>query len=200
MNLRSHACKGARGGGAGPPPDNPAGGRGADRHAQRSLFAIDTHKYLRLVLIAGAVIILDQVTKAVILKAMPLFHSIPVIPGFFSITHIHNPGGAFGLLADQAPWVRKGVFLFMSSIAVFVILYFYHKTPKTHPWLAGGLALIFGGAVGNLIDRFRFGKVVDFLDFYIGAAHWPAFNVADSAISTGVGIFVLHLVLNRMPD
>lgn len=131
---------------------------------------------------------------------MPLFESISVIPGFFSITHIQNPGGAFGLLAGQAPWVRKGVFLVMSTIAVLVVLYFHHKTPKTHPWLAAGLALIAGGAVGNLIDRFRFGKVVDFLDFYIGAAHWPAFNVADSAITTGVGIFLLHIVLNRMPD
>ena len=166
---------------------------------QRSEF-IDKPKYLRLVLIAGAIILLDQITKAVILNVMPLFESISVIPGFFSITHIHNPGGAFGLLADQSAWVRKGVFLIMSSVAVCIVLYFYHKTPKTHPWLAVGLALIFGGAIGNLIDRFRFGKVVDFLDFYIGTAHWPAFNVADSAITTGVGIFVLHLVLNRMPD
>jgi len=142
----------------------------------------------------------DQITKAAVLHAVPLYESIPVIPGFFSITHIHNSGGAFGLLADQGPWIRKGVFLVMSSVAVVIILYFYHKTPKTHPWLAAGLALIFGGAIGNLIDRFRFGKVVDFLDFYIGTAHWPAFNVADSAITVGVGIFILHIVLNRMPD
>lgn len=131
---------------------------------------------------------------------MPLFESIPVIPGLFSITHIQNPGGAFGLLADHPLWIRKGVFLVLSTVAVAAVLYFHHQTPRTHPWLASGLALIFGGAVGNLIDRFRFGKVVDFLDFYIGTAHWPAFNVADSAITVGVGIFLLHIVLNRMPD
>jgi len=168
--------------------------------APKERIAIDNRKYLRLVLISGAVIVTDQITKAYILNALPLFDSIPVIPGLFSITHIHNPGGAFGLLADQASWIRKGVFLILSSAAAVIVLYFHHRTPKTHPWLAAGLALIFGGAVGNLIDRFRFGKVVDFLDFYIGTAHWPAFNVADSAITIGVGIFVLHLVLNRMPE
>ncbi len=158
------------------------------------------NKYLMLVLIAGSVVILDQITKAVILNQLPLYRSIPVIPGLFNITHIHNPGGAFGFLADQSPWVRKTVFLFMSSAAVVLVLYFYHNTPRTHPWLAAGLALIFGGAIGNLIDRFRFGKVVDFLDFYLGNAHWPAFNVADSAITVGVTIFLIHLVFNKMPE
>lgn len=174
--------------------------RGERRPGPKGANPIDTRKYLRLLLIAGAVIILDQITKAVILNAMPLFESIPVIPGLFSITHIQNPGGAFGLLADHPLWIRKGVFLVLSTVAVVAVLYFHHQTPRTHPWLASGLALIFGGAVGNLIDRFRFGKVVDFLDFYIGTAHWPAFNVADSAITVGVGIFLLHIVLNRMPD
>ncbi|MFP4348370.1 MAG: signal peptidase II [Thermodesulfobacteriota bacterium] len=158
------------------------------------------NKYLMLVLIAGTVVILDQITKAVILNQLPLYRSIPVIPGLFNITHIHNPGGAFGFLAEQSPWVRKTVFLFMSSAAVVLVLYFYHNTPKTHPWLSAGLALIFGGAIGNLIDRFRFGKVVDFLDFYLGSAHWPAFNVADSAITVGVTIFMIHLVFNKMPE
>jgi signal peptidase II len=168
--------------------------------ALKERIPIDNRKYLRLVLISGAVIVIDQVTKAYILNAIPLFDSIPVIPNLFSITHIQNPGGAFGLLADQAPWIRKGVFLILSSVAAAIVLYFHHKTPKTHPWLAAGLALIFGGAVGNLIDRFRFGRVVDFLDFHIGNAHWPAFNAADSAITIGVSIFVVHLVFNRMPE
>lgn len=160
----------------------------------------DRKKYMMLLLIAGAVVLLDQLTKAVILSELPLYRTIPVIPGLFNITHIHNPGGAFGFLAEQSPWVRKTVFLFMSSVAVVMVLYFYHNTPKTHSWLAAGLALIFGGAVGNLIDRFRFGKVVDFLDFYLGNSHWPAFNVADSAITVGVSIFLIHLVFNKMPE
>lgn len=157
-------------------------------------------KYVILLLIAGVVVLLDQITKAVILNQLPLYRTIPVIPGFFNITHLHNPGGAFGFFADQSVLVRKIVFLFMSSAAVVLVLYFYHNTPRTHPWLSAGLALIFGGAVGNLIDRFRFGKVVDFLDFYIGGAHWPAFNVADSAITVGVTIFLIHLAFNKMPE
>ncbi|MEZ4526216.1 MAG: signal peptidase II [Desulfobacterales bacterium] len=157
-------------------------------------------RYIRLAVIAGLVIVLDQITKLIILSTMPLHQSIPVIPGLFSITHIHNPGGAFGFFADQHPLIRKTVFLFMSSAAAVFVLWFYHQTPRTLPWLAFGLSLIFGGAVGNLIDRFRFGKVVDFLDFYIGSYHWPAFNVADSAISVGVGIFVIHLLFKKMPE
>ncbi|MGE0083983.1 MAG: signal peptidase II [Desulfococcaceae bacterium] len=158
------------------------------------------NKYILLAVIAGLVIVMDQISKLIILKTMPLHHSIPVIPGLFSITHIHNPGGAFGFFADQHPLIRKAVFLFMSSAAAGFVLWFYHQIPKTHRWLSFGLCLIFGGAIGNLIDRFRFGKVVDFLDFYIGTYHWPAFNVADSAISVGVTIFVIHLLFNKMPD
>jgi signal peptidase II len=163
-------------------------------------FTTNKAKYIRLAVIAGMIIVLDQITKAMILKAMPLYHSIPVIPGLFSLTHIHNPGGAFGFFANQSPVLRKIVFLFMSSAAVFFVLYFYNRVPRRYTWLSMGLALIFGGAIGNLIDRFRFGKVVDFLDFYIGNAHWPAFNVADSAISIGVGIFIVHLLFDRMPE
>ena len=157
-------------------------------------------KYIKFTIAAGIILILDQITKFIILENMPLYHSIEVIPGLFNITHIHNPGGAFGFFADQSPVIRKVVFLFMSSVAVFFVLWFHHNTPKSHPWLAFALSLIFGGAVGNLIDRFRWGNVVDFLDFYIGNSHWPAFNVADSAISVGVTIFMIHLLFNKMPD
>lgn len=157
------------------------------------------HKYIKLTVIAGIVIIVDQVVKMMILKTMPLYHSIPVIPGFFNITHIQNPGGAFGFLADQSSTLRVFVFLVISSFAVCLIFWFYRSTPETHPTLATGLAMIFGGAIGNLIDRVRFGKVVDFLDFYIGTLHWPAFNVADSAITIGIVIFAFHLLFNKMP-
>ena len=80
------------------------------------------------------------------------------------------------------------------------ILWLYKKVARDLVFLSFGLALIFGGASGNLIDRFRFGKVVDFLDFYIGTTHWPAFNIADSAISIGMAILIYHLVLNKIPD
>ncbi len=157
-------------------------------------------KYIKLAVIAGLVIVTDQITKAVILDTMSLYQSFTVISGFFDITHIHNTGGAFGIFAEQNSILRNLLFLFVSSVAVGFVLYFYHKTPKTHPLLATAFALIFGGAVGNLIDRVRIGKVVDFLDFYIGNWHWPAFNVADSAITVGVVIFVFHILLNKIPE
>ncbi len=157
------------------------------------------NKYVKLAFIAGLVLLLDQLTKAVVLTTMPLYNSITVFPGFFSITHIHNPGGAFGFLANQNPDIRRIVFLVVSSLAMCLIFYFYKTTPRSHSMLATGFALIFGGAAGNLIDRIRFGSVVDFLDVYIGSHHWPAFNVADSSISIGMGIFVFHLLFRKMP-
>lgn len=157
-------------------------------------------KYKKLAGIAGLIVVSDQITKALILKSMPLYHSVSVIPGFFNITHIHNPGGAFGFLASQSSTLRTIVFLLISSLAVGLVLWFYKQTPKTHPWLASAFAMIFGGAIGNLIDRIRFGKVVDFLDFYLGNLHWPAFNIADSAISIGITVFVIHLLFKKLPD
>jgi signal peptidase II len=158
------------------------------------------NKYTRLAILAGSIVVVDQISKALILRYLPLHHSIPVIPGMFDITHILNPGGAFGLMADLSVVARTIVFLLISSMAVGLIFYFYHKTPQTHTFLAAGFALIFGGAIGNLIDRVRFGTVIDFLDFYIGNYHWPAFNIADSAITVGIFIFIYHLVFKKMPD
>ena len=158
------------------------------------------NKYLRLAIIAGLVVLADQFTKALILKNLPLHHSIPIITGIFDITHVRNPGGAFGLLAGMGAVGRTIVFLFISSLAVGLILYFYIKTPIHYGFLAAGFALIFGGAIGNLIDRIRYGAVIDFLDFYIGRHHWPAFNIADSAISVGIFIFLYHLVFKKMPE
>jgi signal peptidase II len=156
-------------------------------------------KYMRFAGIVALVVLVDQVTKVQVLKTMPLLKSIVVIPGFFNLTHVHNPGGAFGFLAQNgSPW-RHWMFLAAAVIALSMILYFHHQTPKTHPLLGLGLALIFGGAIGNLIDRLRFGEVIDFLDFYVAHLHWPTFNVADSAVTVGVGIFVLHILFKKMP-
>ncbi len=157
-------------------------------------------KYIWLTLIAGGIVIADQVTKLLILREVSLHTSIPVIPGFFHITHVQNPGGAFGFLANQSALVRGVLFLAVSTVAVGMVLWFYHKTPPTHRWLATGFALIIGGAVGNLIDRVRFGKVIDFLDFFFRGWHWPAFNVADSAITVGITIFIIHVIWGRIPD
>jgi len=157
--------------------------------------------YLLLFIVAGAVIVADQWSKATVLAAMPLYHSKVVVPGFFHLTHVQNPGGAFGFMAAQSPWVRKLLFSVVATLAVGMIFYFYRQVPRSFRWLSFALALILGGAVGNLIDRFRFGQVVDFLDVFIeGIGHWPTFNVADSAITVGIAIFVIHLIFRRLPE
>ena len=162
--------------------------------------SFEKDKYLRLIFIAGLVVVVDQITKLIVLNSLPLFHSIQIIPGFFNLTHIHNPGGAFGFLSNNGSSIQRYVFLFASSVAVGLVLYFYNKTPQSYVLLSSGFALIIGGALGNLIDRIRMGKVVDFLDFHIGSLHWPAFNVADSAVSIGMIIFVFHLIFRKLPE
>lgn len=155
---------------------------------------------IRLILVSGIVVLADQVTKKIIMASLALHEYIVVIDRFFNITHVLNPGGAFGFFATQPEMVRKSVFLVLSSAVALFILWFYRRVAVTHVFLSWGLAFIFGGAVGNLIDRFRYGHVVDFLDFYIGTAHWPAFNVADAAISIGMAVLIYHVVFKKMPE
>ncbi len=161
----------------------------------------DQKSFIRFCLISGFVTTLDQTTKYIIKTSVARYDSIPVISSFFNIVFVENPGGAFGLFADQPILIRKFVFLFLSSIiAVFIVL-FYKRICKDYYFLSCGIAMIFGGALGNLIDRFRFnGRVVDFLDFYIKNYHWPAFNVADSAINIGMAILLYHILFNKISD
>jgi signal peptidase II len=153
-----------------------------------------------LILVAGGVLVLDQATKALVLKHLALGASLPVIAGFFDLTHVHNPGGAFGFLATMSPWVRAAVFIGASLLAAGLVLWLYLQTSVHQRLLAFGLAIIFGGAIGNLTDRVRFGVVIDFLDVYVGDLHWPAFNVADSAVTVGVLIFAAHMVFAKKPS
>ena len=158
-------------------------------------------KYWRLFFIAGLVVAVDQITKMIVLDTMPLYSRILVIPGFFDLTHIRNPGGAFGFLAGHSPQLRQVLFVAAAVLAIGLIFYFYDAIRRTATHSSRrALALILGGAVGNLVDRFRFGNVVDFLDVYFKDLHWPAFNVADSAITVGIAIFIFHLVFKKMPD
>ncbi|MCX5855388.1 MAG: signal peptidase II [Deltaproteobacteria bacterium] len=143
------------------------------------------------------VILLDQTTKAWITSTMRLYDSFVVITGFFNITYIRNPGAAFGFLAGASPLFRYIFFLAVTLAAILLILHYLRVSRIEAPSLVSALALILAGAVGNLIDRVRFGEVVDFLDVYIGTHHWPAFNVADSAITVGAAILIVVLLQKR---
>jgi len=158
------------------------------------------NKYLMLFGLAALIILLDQATKMLVVVGIPMYGSIAVIPGFFDLTHIYNTGGAFGFLAGKSALFRHLFFLTASVIAMGMIVYLYLKTPQDYVFLRSGLSLILGGALGNAIDRVRIGKVVDFLDLHIKGMHWPAFNIADSAITVGIFIFIYHLLFKKMPE
>ncbi len=149
--------------------------------------------FITLLLVVG----LDQISKIYISSVMSLHASYPVIDGFFSITYVRNPGAAFGFLANATPMFRSLFLIIVSTAAIVMILYFLAKNRSAGMLLTFALSLILGGAVGNLLDRIRFGNVVDFLDFYIASWHWPAFNVADSAISVGAVLLVVEMFTRK---
>ena len=151
------------------------------------------NKYLLLFLVSNFLIILDQLTKYMVTIHVPLHYSISVIEGFFSITHIRNPGVAFGLFAGQESEYKVLFFIVISIIAIIAILVIFHQTPDDKRMVKVGLVLIFSGAVGNLIDRILHKEVIDFLDFFYNGSHWPAFNVADSCITIGVSFMIVDL-------
>lgn len=151
----------------------------------------------QLLLTGSAVVFLDQLSKLLVLAFLPLHSSVVVIPGFFNLVHVRNTGAAFSFLAgDYSIW-RQIFFVTVSIVGMAVILYVYKGLERTNRWARVSLALIFGGALGNLIDRLRLGEVIDFLDVYVGPYHWPAFNVADSAISIGAVLLLLFLLRSR---
>jgi signal peptidase II len=156
-------------------------------------------KYVLMLATAGVVILLDQLTKAWITMTLRLHAGFSVVDGFFNIVHVRNPGAAFGFLAGASPAFRSVFFIAVTAAAILIILQYLRKARVEDLSLVVALALIVAGAVGNLIDRVRFGEVVDFLDVYVGAHHWPAFNVADSAISTGA-ILLAVILLKRRKD
>jgi signal peptidase II len=149
--------------------------------------------------ILGAIVVIvsDQITKAVITEKLFMYGSHKVIDGFFSLVYVMNPGAAFGFLAGAPEIFRYLFFISVTFLAILLIIYYISKSKSQDMLIVISLTLIFGGAVGNLIDRIRFGAVVDFLDFYIGAWHWPAFNVADSAISVGAVLMIWEVLVSR---
>ena len=151
-------------------------------------------KYWILGLSFLGVLILDLATKEYIITHFPLYHSRPVIPGLFNLVHFQNNGMAFGILRGSAPVWRDILLLLFPIAAMSGILIFAFCYPQQKAGILLSLGGIIGGALGNLLDRLRFRAVVDFLDIYWGKYHWPAFNVADSAITLGV----LFLVFSYM--
>jgi signal peptidase II len=156
-------------------------------------------KYVLMLATAGVIILLDQLTKAWITMTLRLHEGFSVVDGFFNIVHARNPGAAFGFLAGASPAFRSVFFIAVTAAAIVIILQYLRKARIEDLSLIVALALIVAGAVGNLIDRVRFGEVVDFLDVYIGTYHWPAFNVADSAITCGA-ILLAMILLRRRKD
>ncbi len=142
---------------------------------------------------ASIVIVCDQITKAVVAGSVNQFRGVTVIPGFFNLVNWRNPGSAFGMFAGSGDW--KTIFLSLMPLVALVVIAFMLRHAKDRATVFA-LSLIAGGAVGNMIDRVRFGEVVDFLDFYIGTYHWPAFNVADSCITVGVALYVYSTFKN----
>ena len=138
-------------------------------------------------------LLLDQATKLYIDRSMQLFDSIPVLTNFFSITYVRNRGAAFSFLSDAA-W-RLPFFIGISLVASIAILVAFHKLRDDQKLAQVSLAMIFSGAVGNLIDRVRLGEVIDFLDAHWYRHHWPAFNVADSLICVGVFLLAVDMLL-----
>jgi signal peptidase II len=152
---------------------------------------------LRLFLIVFVILTADLYTKALIQENFLLYHPVPVIEGFLNITYVENPGAAFGIMADMDPMARSIFFGVVSVLAITIVLYIYFKHPENSNLIRNASALILGGAIGNMTDRVRFGKVVDFIDIYWGQYHWPAFNIADMAISIGVGLFLLDMFVDK---
>jgi len=150
-----------------------------------------------LLLILGLVA-LDQATKNLIARTVDLYESVPVIPGFFNITRIHNRGAIFGTFSQTN---NRYVFLLLTAAslaALAMVVYYFIKTPASDKLMKVSLTLIMAGALGNQFDRLVRGHVIDFLDFYVGKAHWPFFNAADSCITIGA-LLMLVILFRRKP-
>jgi len=154
-------------------------------------------KWRQVALTAGGLVLADQLTKLAAWHWLAPVERIKLIPGFFDLTFVLNTGVAFGLMSGRPDLVRV---LFLAGAAFFalgVITVFIATADPRQRLFLWGLALVAGGAVGNIIDRLRLSAVIDFLDFYLGSYHWPAFNLADAGITVGTGFIIIHLWRTR---
>lgn len=150
--------------------------------------------YWIFIFVCFYIIIVDQWTKYVVEQKLPLYTNVEVVRGFFNLTHVRNKGGAFGILGGEGIGFNSFLFIGISIVAIAFLLYIFFKVRSENEKLFLPFSLIIGGAIGNLIDRIRLGEVIDFLDFIILSYHWPAFNIADSAISCGVVLLGYGLI------
>lgn len=154
-------------------------------------------KWTFCALVAVPCLILDQLTKLAAFYRLEPVGRINVISGFFDLTYVMNTGVSFGMMGGDRSFWRIALLVGIALVALAVVFYFIITADNREKAFLTGLALVLGGAVGNLIDRIRLGAVIDFLDFYIGSWHWPAFNVADIGICVGTGFIMLHLWRSR---
>lgn len=150
-------------------------------------------------LMAILVVLLDRLTKWLVATKITLHDSIAVLPGFFRLTHVQNSGAAFGLFAESSSEWKVAILILFSILALAVVSALLWKNSHSMTATGVGLSLILGGAIGNLYDRLLTGRVVDFFDFYLGSYHWPAFNIADSAIVIGALLLVGEILFAKTP-
>jgi len=151
-----------------------------------------------LILVA-LTLVLDRWTKSWIQNQFDVNASVPLIDGFFNITYVRNTGVAFGIFSSISSPAKSLLLSVFTAFAAVVVITYSVRSPARNRVLQGALALILGGALGNLYDRLAYGYVVDFLEFYLGPYHWPSFNVADSAISIGVVLLAFEIFRNETP-
>lgn len=153
-------------------------------------------RYTRSFIIAIIVFTLDQISKFLVREYLPLHHSIEVIKGFFNIVHFQNPGIIFGILSQSTTTFTHYLLITVPLLAIILLIFFIHSLKDDDNFLLVAVSLILGGATGNLVDRVIYKKVIDFLDFYWNTYHWPAFNLADTVISIGIILFVIHILVD----
>lgn len=151
-------------------------------------------KYWVLLFLTICILSVDQWTKYCVQQTLPLHHTVPVVKGFFNLTHVRNPGGAFGIFAGQKGGIGSILFVVVSLSAIGILLYLFFRAKDDERILSLAFSLVLSGAIGNLIDRVQYGEVIDFLDFYLSSFHWPSFNIADSAISIGIVLILIDIL------
>lgn len=143
----------------------------------------------RWLLVTLVVVVLDQLTKHLAVANLAMYEPVPVMP-FFNLMLAHNTGAAFSFLADAGGW-QRWFFVGLTAVISVVLLAWLYRLPRGQKLLPIALSLVLGGAIGNVYDRMSYGYVIDFIDWYVGNYHWPAFNIADAAICVGAGVLIL---------